>query len=89
MRLTSNNNSSLVIDRLCDQVDAGDIVVACVYCDFYAQNQQSATGLLGVLLKQVVSALEPIPDNIQRAFEISKGRVGGRRPLLQIGRAHV
>ena len=71
-----------MIDRLCDQVYAGGIVVACVYCDFNAQNQQSATGLLGVLLKQVVSALEPIPDEIQRAFEISKGRVGGRRPLL-------
>jgi len=81
-RLNSGNNSSLVIDRLCGQVVVGTIAVACVYCDFNAQNEQSATGLLGALLKQVVSALEPIPDEVQRAFEDSKGRVGGRRLLL-------
>ena len=71
-----------MVDRLCDQGDTGDMAVACVYCDFHAQNEQSATGLLGVLVKQVVSALEPIPDEVQRAFEDSKGEVGGRRPLL-------
>jgi len=81
-RVNSNNNSSLVIDRLCGQVEAGAMAVACVYCDFYAPNEQSATGLLGALLKQVVSALEPIPDEVKKAFEISKGGVGGRRPLL-------
>ena len=81
-RLNSSNNSSLVIDRLCDQVVAGKTAVACVYCDFNAQNEQSATGLLGALLKQIVSALEPIPGEVQRAFEDSKGRVGGRRFLL-------
>ena len=60
----------------------GKVAVACVYCDFNAQNEQSATGLLGALLKQVVSALEPIPDEVQRVFEDSKGRIGGRRLLL-------
>jgi len=81
-RLNSSNNSSLVIDRLCDQVVAGNMAVACVYCDFNAQNEQSATGLLGALLRQVVSALEPIPGEVQRAFEDSKGGLGGRRLLL-------
>ena len=71
-----------MIDRLCTQVEAGNIAVACVYCDFYAPNEQSATGLLGALLKQVVSALEPIPDEVKKAFENSKEGVGGRRPLL-------
>ena len=71
-----------MIGRLCAQVEAGNIAVACVYCDFYAPNEQSATGLLGALLKQVVSALEPIPDEVKKAFENSKGGVGGRRPLL-------
>jgi len=80
-RVNSNNNSSLVIDRLCGQVEAG-ATVACVYRDFYAPNEQSATGLLGALLKQVVGALEPIPDEVREAFENSKGGVGGRRPLL-------
>ena len=82
MTLNSSNNSSLVIDRLCGLADVGNTAVAGVYCDFYAQSEQTATGLLGVLLKQVVSALEPIPEEVQRAFENSKGGVGGRRPLL-------
>ena len=81
-RLNRSNNSSLVIDRLCDQLTADGMAVACVYCDFNAQDEQSATGILGVLLKQVVSALEPIPDRVQKAFEDSKRGVGGRRLLV-------
>ena len=81
-RLNGSNNSSLVVDKLCDQGDAGNMAVACAYCDFHSQNEQSATGLLEAVLKQVVSALEPIPDKVQRAFENSKGGVGSRRPLL-------
>ena len=59
-----------------------NISVACVYCDFNTQDAQSATGLLGALLKQVVLALGPIPDQVQKAFEDSKRGVGGRRLLL-------
>ena len=80
-KLNSGNNSSLVIDTLCVQEDVENMAVACVYCDFNTQ-EQSATGLLGVLLKQIVSALEPIPDQVQKAFEGSKRGVGGRRLLL-------
>jgi len=80
-RLNSGNNSSLVIDRLWGQEDGDNIAVACVYCDFNAQ-EQSATGLFGVLLKQVISALEPIPDQVQKAFGGSKRGVGGRKLLL-------
>ena len=82
MVLSSSNNSSLVIDRLCGLIDVGNTAVACVYCDYHAQNEQSATGLLGVILKQVVSALEPIPEDVQRAFGNSKGGIGGRRLQL-------
>jgi len=82
MRLNIRNNSSLVIDRLCDQAYVGNMAVACVYCDFTTKDEQSATGLLGVLLKQVVLALYPIPDRVQKAFESSKRGVGGRRLLL-------
>ena len=71
--LSGGYNSSLVIDRLCDQGDAGNRAVACVYCDFHAQDEQSATAILGALLKQVVSAQEPVPEEVQRAFEKSKG----------------
>jgi len=59
-----------------------NISVACVYCDFNTQDAQSATGLLGALLKQVVLALGPILDQVQKAFEDSKRGVGGRRLLL-------
>ena len=81
MRLNSGNNSSLVIDRLCGQEDMDNMAVACVYCDFTTQ-EQSATGLFGALLKQVVGALEPIPDQVQKAFDGSKRGVGGRKLLL-------
>ena len=70
-----------MIDQLCGQGSVNNIAVACVYCDFNAQ-KQSATGLLGALLKQVVSALYPIPDELQNAFGGSKRGVGGRRLLL-------
>ena len=75
------NNSSLVIDTLCGQGDVDNMAVACAYCDFNSQ-EQSATGLFGALLKQVVSALEPVPDQVQRTFGGSKRGVGGRRLLL-------
>ena len=71
-----------MIDTLCDQAGVNNIAVACVYCEFNAQDAQSATGLLGALLKQVVLALEFIPDRVQKAFEGSKRGVGGRRLLL-------
>ena len=74
--------TALVIDNLCDRIHVGNTAVACVYCDFYSQNEQSAIGILGVLLKQVVSALDPIPDDVKKAFENSKRGVDGRRLLL-------
>ena len=77
----NSRNSSLVIDRLCGQEDVDNTAVACVYCDFTAQ-EQSATGLFGALLKQVVNALEPIPDQVQKAFGGSKRGVGGFKLLL-------
>jgi len=80
--LTRRNDSSLVIDRLCDGADVDNMAVACVYCDFSTQDEQSATGLLGALLKQVVLALEPIPGQVRKAFEGSRRGVGGRRLLL-------
>ena len=58
------------------------MAVVCVYCDFHAQDEQSATGIFGTLLRQVVHGLEPIPEEVQRAFEKSKRGVGGRKLLL-------
>ena len=79
------NFSSLVIDALGDGTDeAGekDITVACFYFDFSAQQEQSATGMLAALLKQVVSGLEPIPKEIVGVFREQKKIIGGRRLQL-------
>ena len=81
-RLNGGNNSSRVIDKLRGQEDVDDMAVVYVYCDFNAQDEQSATGLLGALLKQAASALETIPDQLQKAFRGSK-RAGGSRLQLK------
>ncbi|RPA93341.1 hypothetical protein L873DRAFT_1705910, partial [Choiromyces venosus 120613-1] len=70
--------SSLVIDTLCDEIGGDNMAVASVYCDFHAHKDQTATTVLGVLLKQVVAGIEPIPSEIKNAFESAKKQVDGR-----------
>ena len=72
------NISSLVIDTLCDSINQDSLAVTCVYCDFHAHKDQSATGVLAVLLKQLLAAVEPIPEDISEAFKRAKRGVGGR-----------
>ena len=74
----SVNTSSLVIDTLCDAINGGDVAIACVYCDFHAHKELSTTGMLAVLLKQLVMGVEPIPGEIEMAFKRARGEVGGR-----------
>ena len=64
--------SSLVIDTLLGGVEGSGVAVAYVYCDFSAQNMQSASTVLGSVLRQVVGALAEIPDGVQKAFERAK-----------------
>ena len=61
------NISSLVIDNLCDQAEEKNLAVAWVYCDFLAHQEQSATAMLGAILRQLVSIGE-IPENIRQKF---------------------
>ncbi|RPB02048.1 hypothetical protein L873DRAFT_1762725 [Choiromyces venosus 120613-1] len=70
--------SSLVIDTICDQVGGHGVSVACFYFDFAARNEQTATNMLGAVLKQVVSGLKQIPDEIAQAFGKQKTVIGGR-----------
>ena len=56
--------------------------MACFYFDFAAQQEQSAAGMLGALLKQVVGGLEPIPGEIVDVFREQKKIIGGRRLRL-------
>jgi len=80
--LISHDDSSLVIDRLCNQARRQNIAVTCFYFDFAAQKEQSATSMLGSLLKQMVSGMERIPEEISRAFQEQKKAIGGCGPPL-------
>ena len=81
-RINANNHSSLVIDTLCDHVEAGYTAVACFYSDSHPPYELSPTELLGALFKQAVGPLEPVPEEIQTAFEKSKRGVGARKLRL-------
>ena len=72
-----------MIDTLCDTFDGDNVAVACVYCDFHAHREQSTTGVLGALLKQLVAGVEPIPEAIKKAFDRAKSKVDGRALGLQ------
>jgi len=74
----SSDNSSLVVDRLCDRARERNAAVACFYVDFAAREEQSPTNMLGALLKQIVGGLEKIPDGIKETFQDYKKVIGGR-----------
>jgi len=74
----SSDNSSLVVDRLCDRAKERNAAVACFYVDFAAREEQSPTNMLGALLKQIVGGLEKIPDEIRETFQDYKKVIGGR-----------
>ena len=72
------DNSSLVIDKLCDEAVEEDTAVACFYFDFAARNEQSPVNMLGSLLRQLVSGLEEIPEVVVQGFRNQKKVIGGR-----------
>ena len=80
--LTSGNDSSLVVDRLCDQTRGQNTAVTCFYFDFAARKEQTATSMLGSLLKQMVSGKGGIPDDIWRTLREQKEAISGRKPQL-------
>ena len=72
------DDSSLVIDRLCDEAVEGDATVVCVYFDFAARNEQSPANILGSLLRQLVGGEGEIPEAIARDFRNDRRAIGGR-----------
>ena len=72
------DDSSLVIDKLCDEAVEGDPTVVCFYFDFAARNEQSPVNMLGSLLRQLVSGLGEVPEAIARDFRKEKMSIGGR-----------
>jgi len=81
--LMSGGTSSLVVDTLCDKAREKNIAVACFYVDFAAREEQCPTNILGSLLRQIVSGLEKIPDEMSRAFRDHKKVIGGRGLRVQ------
>ena len=75
--LTRCDDSSLVVDRLCDQTRGKNTSVGCFYFDSEAQKVQSAASMLGSLLKQIVSGMERIPEEIWRTFQEQRHAIGG------------
>ena len=76
--LTDWDDSSLVIDKLCDDAVENDTAVACFYFDFAARNEQSPVSVLGSLLRQLVGGSEGIPEAVVRGFRNQKKVIGGR-----------
>ena len=76
------DDSSLVIDKLCDEAVEGDPAVVCFYFDFAARNEQSPANILGSLLKQLVGGQGEIPEAIARDYRKDKMVIGGRGPQV-------
>ena len=81
MRLTARNNSSLVIDSLCDQAGEESIAVSGLYCDFLTQQEQTTTNIMGAILQQLAGRGR-VPDHLREAFQKAKMEFGGREPRL-------
>lgn len=76
--MSDKNISSLVIDRLSDGIGGDNVSVVYLYCNFQAQKSQSPAQMIASLLKQVVSGLEAIPVEFDRAFRKAKQGFDGR-----------
>jgi len=66
-----------VIDDLCDGSCEEEIAIAMFYCDFRDQREQTATNIMGAILKQLVVRGEVL-EHVQEAFKKAKKEVGGR-----------
>ena len=70
------------MDRICEQTRGQNVAVMCFYFDFAARKEQTATSMLGSLLKQIVNGTGRIPEDIWRALREQREAVSGRRPQL-------
>ena len=70
------------MDRLGDRAEGQGVTVAGFYFDYVAQKEQSPANMLGAVLKQIVSGLEEVPEEIVQAYEGQKQVIGGRAPQL-------
>ena len=64
-----------MVGRLCAEAGEEDIVVVGFYCDFSDQEEQTASNVIGAILKQLVARGE-ILENMRTAFEKAKKEFG-------------
>ena len=79
--LTGRDDSSLAADWLCEWTKGQHTAVSCFYFDFAARKEQTATSMLGSLVKQIISGTG-ISEEIWRTLREQKEAVSGRRPQL-------
>ena len=68
-----------MIDSLCNRAREKDLAVAWLYCDYLARQEQSATAILGAILKQLVSIGE-MPEDVRQNFRERFSERGLRLP---------
>ena len=66
-----------MIDNLCDKPCEEEIAIAMFYCDFCDQQEQTATNIIGAILKQLLVRGEVL-EHVKSAFQKAKTEVGGR-----------
>jgi len=66
--LTGCHGSSLVVDTLRDLAREQNTTVGYFYFDFTAPKELSATGILGSLVKEMISGMEIVPEEIFRGL---------------------
>jgi len=74
------DNSSIVIDNLSDEAE--DTVVIYFYFEFASRNEQSLVNMLGSLLRQLISELGGIPEEVARAFRKRRRGIEGKGPRI-------
>ena len=70
-----------MIDSLYDRAAEENIAVVGLYCDFLSQQEQTATNIIGAVLKQLVGR-GSIPKYLREEFQVGKKEFGGRRLRL-------
>jgi len=80
--LMITDDSWLVVVGLSDRTRGQNTPVTCFYLEFTARKDQTATSMLGSLLKQIISVTERIPGDIRRALQEGRAATNGCRPQL-------
>jgi len=80
--LTSYDDSSLVVDRLRDQVRGQNTAVNSFYFNFTVRKELSATRVLGSMLKQMIDTMGIVPEDISAGLRKQMNTIYGHEGQL-------